>query len=88
MAYRITSYVEDNVRSTLPKMELDAAFEAKEEIAHAIKESLQHVSLTGPSLYHGQLLTIVWFIAFDGDADYEWIWVQHHPVTGGGHPGG
>jgi len=36
--------VEDNVRSTIPKMELDAVFEAKEEIAHAIKESLQHVS--------------------------------------------
>lgn len=34
-------YVEDIVRSTVPKMELDMAFEAKEELAHAIRDSLQ-----------------------------------------------
>jgi len=34
-------YVEDIVRSTVPKMELDSAFEAKEELAHAIRDSLQ-----------------------------------------------
>jgi regulator of protease activity HflC (stomatin/prohibitin superfamily) len=35
--------VEDIVRSTVPKMELDSTFEAKEEIAHAIRDSLQHI---------------------------------------------
>jgi len=34
-------YVEDIVRSTVPRMELDSAFEAKEELAHAIRDSLQ-----------------------------------------------
>lgn len=29
------------MRSTVPKMELDSAFEAKEELAHAIRDSLQ-----------------------------------------------
>lgn len=29
------------MRSTVPKMELDMAFEAKEELAHAIRDSLQ-----------------------------------------------
>ncbi len=43
---QIKSYVEDIVRSTVPKMELDSAFEAKEELAEAIKESLQH-TMTG-----------------------------------------
>lgn len=30
----------DVVRATLPRMDLDEAFEAKDEIAHAIKTSL------------------------------------------------
>jgi hypothetical protein len=38
--------VEDIVRSTVPKMELDAAFEAKTELAHAIRDSLQQVRLS------------------------------------------
>ncbi|KAM3572520.1 hypothetical protein VYU27_005494 [Nannochloropsis oceanica] len=38
---QIRSYVEDIVRSTVPRMELDSAFEAKEELAHAIRDSLQ-----------------------------------------------
>lgn len=40
---QIRAYVFDVLRSTLPKMELDAAFEAKEEIAHAVKEQLEAV---------------------------------------------
>jgi regulator of protease activity HflC (stomatin/prohibitin superfamily) len=43
MTGQVKSYVEDIVRSTIPRMELDAAFEAKDEIAHAIRDSLQHV---------------------------------------------
>ena len=35
--------MEDIVRSTVPKMELDSAFEAKEELAHAIRDSLQQI---------------------------------------------
>jgi len=37
---QIKSYVFDTVRATLPKMELDQAFESKEEIAHSVKEHL------------------------------------------------
>lgn len=40
---QIRAYVFDVVRATLPRMDLDQAFEAKEEIAHSIKSSLQQV---------------------------------------------
>jgi regulator of protease activity HflC (stomatin/prohibitin superfamily) len=40
---QIRSYVYDIVRGTLPRMELDAAFEAKDDIAHAIRDSLKMV---------------------------------------------
>jgi regulator of protease activity HflC (stomatin/prohibitin superfamily) len=38
---QIRAYVFDVLRSTLPRMELDQAFEAKEEIAHAVKSELE-----------------------------------------------
>ncbi len=38
---QIRAYVYDVVRATLPRMLLDEAFEAKDDIAHAIKTSLQ-----------------------------------------------
>lgn len=48
--YRLTSptsqiqaYVFDVIRSTIPRMELDQAFESKDDIAHAVLESLQQV---------------------------------------------
>lgn len=48
--YRLTSptsqieaYVFDVIRSTLPRMELDQAFESKDDIAKAVFEQLQHV---------------------------------------------
>jgi len=48
--YRLTSptsqiqaYVFDVIRSTLPKMELDQAFESKDDIASAVQEQLQKV---------------------------------------------
>lgn len=34
-------------RSTVPRMELDAAFEAKEDLAHSIRDSLQQVRARG-----------------------------------------
>lgn len=37
---QIQAYVFDTVRSVLPTMDLDSAFEAKEEIATAVKDSL------------------------------------------------
>ncbi|KAJ8613686.1 hypothetical protein CTAYLR_003155 [Chrysophaeum taylorii] len=37
---QITSYVYDVIRSTLPTQTLDKSFEAKEEIAQSVKESL------------------------------------------------
>ncbi len=37
---QIRSYIFDAIRSTLPKMTLDAAFEAKDDIAIAVKENL------------------------------------------------
>mmetsp|Transcript_18945 Transcript_18945/g.23020 ORF Transcript_18945/g.23020 Transcript_18945/m.23020 type:complete len:264 (-) Transcript_18945:315-1106(-) len=40
---QITSYVYDVIRSTLPNFTLDQAFEAKEEIATSVKESLSVV---------------------------------------------
>jgi regulator of protease activity HflC (stomatin/prohibitin superfamily) len=40
---QIRSYVYDSVRSAVPKMELDSAFEAKDDIAIAVKENLQSV---------------------------------------------
>ncbi|CAM9406671.1 unnamed protein product [Chrysoparadoxa australica] len=43
---QIRSYVFDVVRSTLPKMELDAAFEAKEDIAVAVKSQLSEVMVS------------------------------------------
>jgi regulator of protease activity HflC (stomatin/prohibitin superfamily) len=48
--YRLTSptsqieaYVYDVIRSTVPRLELDAAFESKDDIAHAVLEQLQNV---------------------------------------------
>lgn len=48
--YRLTSptsqiqaYVFDVIRSTIPRMELDQAFESKDDIAHSVLESLQQV---------------------------------------------
>jgi len=40
---QITSYVLDVVRSTLPTLELDQAFEAKDDIAIRVKENLDHI---------------------------------------------
>ncbi len=40
---QIRSYIYDALRSTLPKMTLDGAFEAKDDIAVAVKENLGHV---------------------------------------------
>eukprot|EP00301_Raphidiophrys_heterophryoidea_P013221 c20588_g1_i1.p1 GENE.c20588_g1_i1~~c20588_g1_i1.p1 ORF type:complete len:298 (-),score=101.23 c20588_g1_i1:134-979(-) len=37
---QIKSYVFDTVRATVPRMELDEAFESKEEVAHSVKEHL------------------------------------------------
>jgi len=37
---QIMSYVEDSVRSTCPKLELDEAFASKEEVAQGVKEHL------------------------------------------------
>lgn len=37
---QIHAYIEDVVRSTLPRMDLDQAFEAKEDVARAVKEQL------------------------------------------------
>lgn len=42
-AEQIRAYVYDVVRATLPNMDLDEAFEAKETIAKAIKEQLTKV---------------------------------------------
>lgn len=39
---QITAYVYDVVRSTLPNQTLDHAFEAKEQIAQSVKDSLAH----------------------------------------------
>ncbi len=40
---QIRSYIFDAIRSTLPKMTLDSAFEAKDDVAIAVKENLGHV---------------------------------------------
>ncbi len=40
---QIKSYIFDAIRSTLPKMTLDSAFEAKDDIAVSVKESLGQV---------------------------------------------
>ena len=40
---QIQSYVYDTVRATLPLMNLDAAFEAKDDIAQSVKKSLAYV---------------------------------------------
>ena len=40
---QIQAYVFDVIRSTIPRMELDEAFESKEEIAHAVLAQLQTV---------------------------------------------
>jgi len=39
---QIQSYVEDTVRSELPRKTLDEAYEAKDDVAVAVKEALQH----------------------------------------------
>ena len=41
-ALQIQSYVEDTVRSELPRKTLDEAYEAKDDVAIAVKEALQH----------------------------------------------
>lgn len=40
---QIKSYIFDVIRSTVPKMELDTAFESKTVIADAVKDQLSHV---------------------------------------------
>lgn len=40
---QIRAYVDDVVRSTMPRMTLDTAFEAKEDVARSVKESLDKV---------------------------------------------
>jgi len=40
---QIKAYIFDTVRSVIPTMKLDSAFEAKEEIAVEVKEALQHI---------------------------------------------
>jgi len=40
---QIEAYVFDVIRSTLPRLELDAAFESKDDIAKAVLEQLQNV---------------------------------------------
>jgi regulator of protease activity HflC (stomatin/prohibitin superfamily) len=40
---QIRAYVDDVVRSTMPRMSLDTAFEAKEDVARSVKESLDKV---------------------------------------------
>ena len=37
---QISAYVEDSVRSFLPTMDLDKAFESKEQMAHEIMDSV------------------------------------------------
>lgn len=41
--FQIQAYVEDVVRSTLPRMDLDDAFEAKEDVAQAVKSALEKI---------------------------------------------
>jgi len=43
---QITAYVYDVVRSTIPNQTLDHAFEAKEEIAQSVKQTLAHTLTT------------------------------------------
>jgi len=39
---QLTPYVEDVVRSEIPKRELDEAYESKEAVAHAVQDALSH----------------------------------------------
>ncbi|KAJ8605544.1 hypothetical protein CTAYLR_000106 [Chrysophaeum taylorii] len=54
---QIRSYVYDVVRSTLPLMNLDAAFEAKEEVADSVKKSLSAVMSSYGYEIHQALVT-------------------------------
>jgi len=40
---QITAYVMNVIRSTVPRLKLDQVFEAKEEIAHAVRDQLEKV---------------------------------------------
>jgi regulator of protease activity HflC (stomatin/prohibitin superfamily) len=40
---QIQAYVFDVIRSTVPRLELDSAFESKDDIARAVFEQLQNV---------------------------------------------
>jgi regulator of protease activity HflC (stomatin/prohibitin superfamily) len=40
---QMRAYVFDVIRSTLPNLTLDQAFESKDDMAHAVKEQLSHV---------------------------------------------
>jgi regulator of protease activity HflC (stomatin/prohibitin superfamily) len=42
-AQQIRAYVDDVIRSTLPKLELDEAFQSKDTVARSVKESLDKV---------------------------------------------
>lgn len=42
-AQQIRAYVDDVIRSTIPKMDLDDAFESKDQVAVAVKESLDKI---------------------------------------------
>lgn len=54
---QIRSYVYDVVRSTLPLMSLDAAFEAKEEVADSVRKSLSSVMSSYGYRIHQALVT-------------------------------
>jgi len=54
---QITSYVYDVVRSTLPEMTLDEAFESKDNIAHNVKKELSAVMREYGFSIHNALVT-------------------------------
>jgi len=38
---QLRAYVFDSIRSTIPQMNLDDVFEAKDEIAHSVRDALE-----------------------------------------------
>ena len=54
---QIQAYVYDVIRSTIPTMKLDDAFEAKEEIAAAVKQSLTETMAAYGFIIHQALVT-------------------------------
>ena len=76
-AQQITAHVYDVMRSQLPNLELDSVFEAKEELALAVKNALSDTMTT-----YGYSINNVLITDLDPDVRVKVSWMYFVPRLG------